>query len=67
MVETGFRDISRSAPWPKEEGAGEPGENKHSIRFQGMRVAYFAVDRESTDEKLVLNRIVTLKDTQGKN
>ena len=33
----------------------------------GMRVAYFAVDRESTDEKLVLNRIVTLKDTQGKN
>ncbi|CAG7978511.1 unnamed protein product [Penicillium nalgiovense] len=67
MVETGFQDISRSAPWPKEEGAGEPGENKHSIRFQGMRVAYFAVDRESTDDKLVLNRIVTLKDTQGKN
>ncbi|KAJ5430396.1 Glutamine-tRNA synthetase class Ib [Penicillium cf. griseofulvum] len=67
MVETGFRDISRSAPWPKEEGVAEPGENKHSIRFQGMRVAYFAVDRESTDEKLVLNRIVTLKDTQGKN
>ncbi|KAJ5551295.1 hypothetical protein N7461_005993 [Penicillium sp. DV-2018c] len=67
MVETGFRDIERSAPWPKEEGAKEPGVNKHAIRFQGMRVAYFAVDRESTDEKLVLNRIVTLKDTQGKN
>ncbi|KAK9851518.1 Glutamine-tRNA synthetase [Penicillium brevicompactum] len=70
MVETGFRDIAASGPWPKEEGAVEEGgkeANKHSIRFQGMRVAYFAVDRESTDEKLVLNRIVTLKEEKGKN
>lgn len=67
MVETGFEEIRRSAPWPKvaaEEGDVEA--NKHSIRFQGMRVAYFAVDRESSEEKVVLNRIVTLKDTQGK-
>lgn len=67
MVETGFEEISRTAPWPKQ--AAEEGDikaNLHSIRFQGMRVAYFAVDRESTPEKVVLNRIVTLKDTQGK-
>jgi glutaminyl-tRNA synthetase len=37
------------------------------VRFQGMRIAYFAVDRESTADKIILNRIVTLKDTQGKN
>ncbi|KAJ6020951.1 hypothetical protein N7540_006455 [Penicillium herquei] len=68
MVETGFHEIRASAPWPKQ--AAEEGDieaNKHSIRFQGMRVAYFAVDRETTPEKLILNRIVTLKDTQGKN
>ncbi|KAJ5908989.1 hypothetical protein N7495_001671 [Penicillium taxi] len=68
MVENGFESISQSAPWPKEAAnGGDVSENKHSIRFQGMRVAYFAVDRESTNDKLVLNRIVTLKDTQGKN
>lgn len=70
MVETGFRDVSASGPWPKEEGVAEAGgkeANKHCIRFQGMRVAYFAVDRESTEEKLVLNRIVTLKEERNKN
>ncbi|KAJ5679094.1 hypothetical protein N7462_007338 [Penicillium macrosclerotiorum] len=68
MIETGFNEISRSAPWPKEAAeAGDLEANKHSIRFQGMRIAYFAVDRESTADKIVLNRIVTLKDTQGKN
>ncbi|KAJ5585165.1 uncharacterized protein N7459_004965 [Penicillium hispanicum] len=67
MLETGFEEISRTAPWPKEAAeAGDVSANKHSIRFQGMRVAYFAVDRESTPEKVILNRIVTLKDTQGK-
>lgn len=67
MVETGFEEIKASAPWPKVAAEeGDASANKHSIRFQGMRVAYFAVDRESTDEKIVLNRIVTLKDTQGK-
>lgn len=50
-----------------------------NIRFQGMRVGYFAVDRESklgcvdTDkpgraegDKIVLNRIVALKEDTGK-
>lgn len=70
MVETGFRDVSASGPWPKEEGVAEAGgkeANKHCIRFQGMRVAYFAVDRESTEDNLVLNRIVTLKEERNKN
>jgi len=69
MIETGFEDISKSAPWPKDAAEGDVKNNKHSIRFQGMRSAYFAVDRESSDDlsKVILNRIVTLKDTQGKN
>jgi glutaminyl-tRNA synthetase len=69
MIETGFEEISKSAPWPKVAAEGDVKNNKHSIRFQGMRSAYFAVDRESSDDlsKVILNRIVTLKDTQGKN
>lgn len=73
VVETGLDNIWKSGPWPREkEGGGESGSGSdgnpppYSIRFQGMRVAYFAVDNDSTPEKAVLNRIVTLKDTAGK-
>jgi glutaminyl-tRNA synthetase len=67
MVETGILDISQSAPWPKAAAEDDVENNKHCVRFQAMRNFYVCVDRESTPEKLVLNRIVTLKDTQGKN
>ncbi|XP_022725291.1 glutamine--tRNA ligase, cytoplasmic-like isoform X1 [Durio zibethinus] len=35
--------------------------------FQFERLGYFTVDKDSTAEKLVFNRTVTLKDTYGKN
>ncbi|XP_010551245.1 PREDICTED: glutamine--tRNA ligase, cytoplasmic [Tarenaya hassleriana] len=35
-------------------------------RFQFERLGYFAVDKDSTREKLVFNRTVTLKDSYGK-
>ena len=37
-----------------------------TVRFQGMRVAYFALDSDSTEEKVVLSRIIALKDDPGK-
>jgi glutaminyl-tRNA synthetase len=53
-----------------------------NIRFQGMRLAYFAVDRESSlacidetagtkpgkreGDRIILNRIVSLKEDAGK-
>ncbi len=78
MVETGFQEIRRRAPWPADPKLEKPvGEEKASlseahsdvntsprletIRFQGMRVAYFCVDSDSTENKIVLNRIVSLK------
>lgn len=73
LVEVGFHDIRRRAPWPAQ-GGGEhnPGEEKEtegsvvlgpeSVRFQAMRIAYFAMDKDTTDEKVVLNRIVPLKE-----
>ena len=71
LVESGFDEVKARAPWPE---AKETGESKlgagglESVRFQGLRVAYFCVDRnDSTDDKIVLNRIVSLKEDAGKN
>jgi glutaminyl-tRNA synthetase len=69
MVETGLEEIRRRAPWPREEG--EKGvENAdagyETVRFQGLRVAYFTMDRESEGGRVVLNRILSLKEDAGK-
>ena len=37
-----------------------------TVRFQGLRVAYFAMDKDSVEGKVVLNRIVSLKEDSGK-
>ncbi|CAI6087801.1 unnamed protein product [Clonostachys chloroleuca] len=68
IIESGFDEVKRRAPWPEAAGESELGKGgPESIRFQGMRVAYFAVDSDSTDDKIVLNRIVSLKEDAGKN
>lgn len=38
-----------------------------SVRFQAMRVGYFCMDKDSTADKIVLNRIVGLKEDAGKS
>jgi len=67
LLEAGFEEVRSRKPWPR---AGEGVESMHGgvwdVRFQGMRVAYFAVDQESTGEKVVLNQIVSLKEDAGK-
>lgn len=69
MIETGLNEIRRRAPWPEEEGEKNVA-NKHAgfetVRFQGLRVAYFTMDKDSTESKVVLNRIVSLKEDSGK-
>ena len=99
MMETGFSEIQRRAPWPAEAGekaladevkTGEeqaesdasrmPGTvgadgggfakgaaRPETVRFQGMRMGYFCVDKESGAERLVFNRIVSLKEDTGKD
>ena len=69
VIETGFHEIRRRAPWPEEEGekkAKDEDAGVESVRFQGLRVAYFAVDTDSDEGRLVLNRIVGLKEDAGK-
>ncbi|PHH52378.1 putative glutamine--tRNA ligase [Ceratocystis fimbriata CBS 114723] len=73
LVESGIADIKQRAPWPATEGEqkkasaeGVTAPAPETVRFQGMRVAYFAMDPDSTEEKLVLNQIVSLKEDSGK-
>lgn len=81
VMEVGFEDIRRRAPWPKDFLAnGAKHRGCWDVRFQGVRVAYFAVDRESIldpsealapeekerQRRIVLNQIVPLKEDVGK-
>lgn len=92
MIETGFDEVRKRAPWPhKEEGnaaatdapervqvdknhaaTGNPmavpseTARPETVRFQGLRIAYFAMDIDSVDDKVVLNRIVSLKEDSGR-
>lgn len=67
VIETGFEEVRRRAPWPEKEGEGKGMGGPESCRFQAMRVGYFAIDSDTTEERVVLNRIVTLKEDAGKN
>ncbi|KUI57501.1 putative glutamine--tRNA ligase [Cytospora mali] len=68
IIESGIDEVKRRAPWPEAAGESELGKGgPEGVRFQGMRVAYFAMDSDSTDDKIVLNRIVSLKEDAGKN
>ncbi|MGU9938514.1 glutamine--tRNA ligase/YqeY domain fusion protein [Empedobacter brevis] len=51
-----------------KEGFAEPAlkDAKVEDKFQFQRIGYFALDRDSSAEKLIFNRTVTLKDTWAK-
>lgn len=66
MIEVGFEEVKRRAPWPEREGERKGAGGPETIRFQGLRVAYFCVDNRDGGEKVVLNRIVSLKEDTGK-
>ncbi|EQL01624.1 glutaminyl-tRNA synthetase [Ophiocordyceps sinensis CO18] len=67
LIESGFDEVRRRAPWPEAAGESELGKGgPESVRFQAMRVAYFAMDSDTTTDKIVLNRIVSLKEDAGK-
>lgn len=68
LIETGYHELAAKAPWPKvakEEGSDNK-DAPEAIRFQALRVGYFCADSDSTGDKIVLNRIVTLKEDTTK-
>lgn len=74
VVETGLNEVRRRAPWPELEGEkkkmgadGKAAAGPETVRFQGLRVGYFCVDSDPDAEgRVVLNRIVSLKEDAGK-
>jgi glutaminyl-tRNA synthetase len=70
LMDIGFHEVKSKAPWPAHSGGEDAGKQEASgpgsVRFQGMRVGYFCEDKESTLDRVVLNRIVTLKADPGK-
>lgn len=64
LMEKGFEEVRERAPWPRGEGSKE---DKSCVRFQGVRTAFFALDEEELVEgRVVLNRIVGLREDGGK-
>lgn len=77
-IEIGFFEIRDRAPWPAEAGESsshaerathrkpDPELRPETVRFQGMRMGYFCVDKDTKGDNIILNRTVTLKEDSGK-
>lgn len=67
VAEVGLAEIRERAPWPEEAGETKAKAGFESVRFQAMRTGYFCLDKDTeTGGKIVLNRIVALKEDTGK-
>ncbi|CEP63416.1 glutamine--tRNA ligase LALA0_S08e01970g [Lachancea lanzarotensis] len=68
VVEHNFNHVIEKSPWVVEGSkksefyVGEEHGRKEVCRFQAMRVGYFTLDKDSENDRIVLNRIVSLKD-----
>lgn len=60
VIEQGLKDLI------KETSLDLSGSSDALVRFQALRTAYFCVDIESTEDKIVLNQIVSLREDKGK-
>lgn len=70
IVEPAFAEIKTKSPMNipiegSEFNIREKG-GPNTVRFQALRVGYFCMDKDSTENDLVLNRIVTLKEDSKK-
>jgi glutaminyl-tRNA synthetase len=58
MIESGFEEVKRRAPWPEAAGESELGKGgPESVRFQATRVAYMVrTFKQDEDESLIICR-----------
>ncbi|KAH3677217.1 hypothetical protein WICMUC_001798 [Wickerhamomyces mucosus] len=69
IVEDNIREVIAKSPWNVTDKSNEEFNVKEDkeicgneiARFQALRVGYFTLDKDSTDNDLILNRIVSLK------
>ena len=74
VVEPALNEVIKRSPWDVEDASAKEFnivEDKdvsgpEIVRFQALRVGYFALDKDTTDDKVVLNRIVSLKESTSK-
>lgn len=71
LIEKSFNDIKSMSPMniknPNSKFHIDETGGKETVRFQALRLGYFCMDKESEENKLILNRIVTLKEDSSKN
>lgn len=71
LIEASFSDIVSKSPLnieiPNSEFNVKEKKGNNTARFQALRVGYFCLDKDSKADKLILNRIVTLKEDSAKN
>ena len=60
VIEKGIRDLLQ------KHTLNPAGSSDDLIRFQALRTAYFCVDVDSTEDKIVLNQIVSLREDKAK-
>ncbi|CCH41893.1 glutaminyl-tRNA synthetase [Wickerhamomyces ciferrii] len=73
IVEPAFKQVLKESPWSIDEENSIPKEfnviedpktsGPEIVRFQALRVGYFALDKDSSDDSIILNRIVSLKES----
>lgn len=73
VIEYNFKDVFKDpSMWVADkikEGefyVPEDNNDPEVSRFQAMRVGYFTMDKDSTKDNIILNRIVSLKDNTSK-
>lgn len=70
VIEDSFKEVETKSPLNIEIVGSEFNikEKKgcNTVRFQALREGYFCVDKDSNGNKLILNRIVTLKEDSSK-
>ncbi|GMM30167.1 glutamine--tRNA ligase [Martiniozyma asiatica (nom. inval.)] len=71
MIEPAFLDIKAKSPlnmpYTDEKYSIKEEEGPETVRFQALRLGYFCLDKDTSDDKVILNRIVTLKEDAAKN
>lgn len=60
VIEKGLKDLI------KEHTLNPSGSSDDLVRFQALRTAYFCLDVDSTEDKIVLNQIVSLREDKAK-
>ena len=71
VIEENIKEIITKSPMnveiPNSEFNIKENAGNNTVRFQALREGYFCLDKDSKDDSLIINRIVSLKEDAAKN